>query len=83
MYVKESKKIHYCIIFVKNRMCCSWKNFFLLLMHAGLHGLAAAEQCELKGEQVIFLCLSSSPPPLSPLLSFYNLFYQQPRKLLT
>ena len=35
---------------LKNRMCVSWKSFvLLLLLHAGLHGLAAAHKCQHQG----------------------------------
>merc|ERR1719239_846948 len=36
---------------LRNRMCVSWKSFvLLLLLHAGLHGLAAAELCQHQGQ---------------------------------
>merc|ERR1719239_2060926 len=36
---------------LRNRMCVSWKSFvLLLLLHAGLHGLVAADECKHKGQ---------------------------------
>merc|ERR1719239_1951169 len=36
---------------LRNRMCVSWKSFvLLLLLHAGLHGLAAAHSCQHQGQ---------------------------------
>ena len=60
---------------LKNRMCVSWKSFvFLLLLHAGLHGLAAAELCQHQGTLYLTPTLSHSPTlslsyTLSPILS--------------
>ena len=35
-----------------------WKSFILLLLHAGLHGLSAAEQCQRQGSVPLSLSLS-------------------------
>ena len=66
---------------LKYRMCVSWKSFvLLLLLHAGLHGLAAAELCQHQGTLYLSPTLSHSPTlslsyTLSPILSLsYSLF---------
>ena len=45
----------------KKSMFCPWKSFIvLLLLHAGLHGLEAAEECLYPGMHSLFLSLSLS-----------------------
>ena len=52
---------------LKNRMCVSWKSFvLLLLLHAGLHGLAAAHKCQHQGNSF------SGQGPGSSLGPFYD-----------
>ena len=48
----------------KKSMFCPWKSFIvLLLLHAGLHGLEAAEECLHQGMHSLSLSLSLSPSP--------------------